>query len=608
VSAPLSPMAATILRNGIVDAEARTVKLGKGFAPSAYLELRRALDGAGGHFEPMRQVTVFPEDPAPIVERLLQEAATSLVAGPEEGALTPEAAAPAGPSSRTVPIDSIARDILMQARANYDWETIRDYARAYQEGVALPPVSLTDDGEHLYLTDGWHRVRALEDAGIDVVPAVVRPGTRREAILAAVESNHAHGLRRSNADKRRAVEILLRDEEWVRWSDREVARRAGVHHDLVATVRREFESTGGIRQLNSRVGGDGKERPVPPRPPAHDPEPLPDDDVVTLTAVQSEKIPAIFVLKLLGWNLGSIVRERNGLWSYSSKRQSSSGHFTHDEAAIELYRSTTGKRDTKVQVTWPEGAFERLQAFIEAAAEAPSQPEPLIESVDTPAPNGAAVEDVRSNPPTSDTPAGGTMFAPGEMSELETWISRALDAHTGTTYRVTLSAAAAAFVGRVPKRHTKPGSYVYDEKNSTVEKRCNLLAEALFKSTSQHEASPIGMLEVLARLTGSGDAHQVVNTNVASPSQASEASYFDVLLAPEGLWVGLADWSGNDADLPRLVPISYEMTQVDDLILRARGDKAVVPGGRRIGRDIGGVEEARRALAAGLAELERTTA
>ena len=46
-------------------------------------------------------------------------------------------------------------------------------------------------------------------------------------------------LRRSNADKRRAVETLLADEEWRGWSDREIAKRAGVDPKFVGNLRRE---------------------------------------------------------------------------------------------------------------------------------------------------------------------------------------------------------------------------------------------------------------------------------------------------------------------------------------------------------------------------------
>ena len=42
---------------------------------------------------------------------------------------------------------------------------------------------------------------------------------------------------RTNADKRRAVSMLLEDEEWAAWSDREIARRCSVVHQLVGKIR-----------------------------------------------------------------------------------------------------------------------------------------------------------------------------------------------------------------------------------------------------------------------------------------------------------------------------------------------------------------------------------
>lgn len=50
-------------------------------------------------------------------------------------------------------------------------------------------------------------------------------------------ANASHGLRRTNEDKRRAVTVLLTDSEWAKWADREIARRCGVDHRFVASVK-----------------------------------------------------------------------------------------------------------------------------------------------------------------------------------------------------------------------------------------------------------------------------------------------------------------------------------------------------------------------------------
>ncbi|MCJ2074248.1 hypothetical protein MKK68_01040, partial [Methylobacterium sp. E-016] len=44
----------------------------------------------------------------------------------------------------------------------------------------------------------------------------------------------------SNADKRRAVLILLEDDEWSTWADREIARRCAVDNKTVARLREEL--------------------------------------------------------------------------------------------------------------------------------------------------------------------------------------------------------------------------------------------------------------------------------------------------------------------------------------------------------------------------------
>ena len=67
---------------------------------------------------------------------------------------------------------------------------------------------------------------------------------RETLFLYAVGANASHGLRRTNTDKRRAVVRLLRDYEWSKWSDREIARRCGVANSFVGNVRRQITVLG----------------------------------------------------------------------------------------------------------------------------------------------------------------------------------------------------------------------------------------------------------------------------------------------------------------------------------------------------------------------------
>jgi ParB-like nuclease domain len=139
----------------------------------------------------------------------------------------------------TLPLASITRDPALLCRASgVNSEVVREYADALRSGAELPPVVVFRDpsGVH-WLADGHHRAAAAELAGLSELAADVREGSRRDALLHAAGANAAHGLRRSNADKRRAVLLVI--EALPKWSDRKVAEAVGVSHPFVAAVRRE---------------------------------------------------------------------------------------------------------------------------------------------------------------------------------------------------------------------------------------------------------------------------------------------------------------------------------------------------------------------------------
>jgi hypothetical protein len=76
---------------------------------------------------------------------------------------------------------------------------------------------------------------AYRQAGATEILADVRQGTRRDAVLFSVGATRRTTC--AAPTTRRAVLTLLNDEEWSKWSDREIARRCNVHHDLVGRLR-----------------------------------------------------------------------------------------------------------------------------------------------------------------------------------------------------------------------------------------------------------------------------------------------------------------------------------------------------------------------------------
>ena len=151
-------------------------------------------------------------------------------------------------------IEFLRRDGGTQPRAVLNPETVADYAEAIRAGAEFPPVIVFYDGTDHWLADGFHRAAAHEAAEQVCVPAEIRAGTRRDAVLFACGANANHGLRRSNEDKRRAVILLLEDAEWSQWSDREIARRAHVGHPLVAELRRVTGSSSSERSFTTKHG------------------------------------------------------------------------------------------------------------------------------------------------------------------------------------------------------------------------------------------------------------------------------------------------------------------------------------------------------------------
>jgi hypothetical protein len=150
-------------------------------------------------------------------------------------------------SAEMVDLSLINLDESVQSRTGFDQQTIDEYIEAWNKGDKFPPVDLYFDGSTYWVGDGFHRIKSRLEANIrgNKIEAFVHHGDRREAILHSVGANVKHGLRRTNEDKRHAVEILLRDKEWSQWSNREIARQADVSEFLVRSTRKA------IRDLNA---------------------------------------------------------------------------------------------------------------------------------------------------------------------------------------------------------------------------------------------------------------------------------------------------------------------------------------------------------------------
>lgn len=142
-------------------------------------------------------------------------------------------------------ITQLKIELQTQSRVAINQDAVAEYADAMMDGEKFPPVTAFYDGKEYYLADGYHRYFAAKKAGLDEIDCDVKNGTLRDAVLFSVGVNSAHGLRRGNEDKRKAVMTILDDVEWAEWSDITIAKKCQVTGAFVGRVRKtlNLEST-----------------------------------------------------------------------------------------------------------------------------------------------------------------------------------------------------------------------------------------------------------------------------------------------------------------------------------------------------------------------------
>lgn len=205
-----------------------------------------------------------------------------------------------------VSLSLLVADADVQPRVLMSAETIEDYAEAMRAGAEFPPIVAYSDGESYWIADGFHRFYAATAAGLEFLPADVREGDKRAAVLHSVGANATHGQRRTNEDKRRAVKRLLDDAEWSKWSAREIARRCGVTAPLVLSLQpepsvnalqidppltRTVERNGTVYEMRTEQIG---RRPMPEAPAEYDaPEHRPVAEALQANGVPDEEVAAL---------------------------------------------------------------------------------------------------------------------------------------------------------------------------------------------------------------------------------------------------------------------------------------------------------------------------
>lgn len=170
------------------------------------------------------------------------------------------------PAAIILKISEVGEDPRFQPRADFNEEVVTEYALAYQAvSPPLPPIVVYRIGDQTVCVDGRHRLAGARKAGLDKISAIVLVGSENDAFEAALRANCTHGLRRTNRDKRRYVEIALR--EFGDRTDPLLAEMCSVSAEFVRKRRAELPPTVGSSE---RIGRNKKRYKPKPANPASD--------------------------------------------------------------------------------------------------------------------------------------------------------------------------------------------------------------------------------------------------------------------------------------------------------------------------------------------------
>jgi ParB-like chromosome segregation protein Spo0J len=121
----------------------------------------------------------------------------------------------------------------------------------------LPPIIV--HRSTMKVIDGNHRLGAAILRGDELIEVQFFDGTEQEAFVLSVQTNIAHGLPLSLADRRRAAERIIASHP--NWSDRAIAAVTGLGARTVGNIRRRSLILGDD-EVKARTGRDGRVRPL----------------------------------------------------------------------------------------------------------------------------------------------------------------------------------------------------------------------------------------------------------------------------------------------------------------------------------------------------------
>ncbi|MEU0688532.1 ParB/RepB/Spo0J family partition protein [Streptomyces uncialis] len=165
---------------------------------------------------------------------------------------TPLGTQPTDTPPTFVPVDQVTETRLVRV-AGSSPDHVSALAQCPDD---LPPILV--HRPTMQVIDGVHRLRAAKLRGDATIGVRFVDGTEEDAFVLAVSVNVTQGLPLTLADRTAAATRILSSHPHL--SDRLIASTAGLSTKTVAAIRQR--ATGEMTQLHTRLGRDGKVRPL----------------------------------------------------------------------------------------------------------------------------------------------------------------------------------------------------------------------------------------------------------------------------------------------------------------------------------------------------------
>lgn len=142
---------------------------------------------------------------------------------------------------KQLPLKDIRTDGGTQQR-KVDDEVVLRYTALMKDGVKFPPIEIIYDGKNYFMWDGFHRYFSHLKLNKKYIEANIEKGTQRQAIWLSFSANKENAFPRQPGTGKEIVGKILKDKEWSKISEVEIAKWVGVTHQYVNKIKKEIEA------------------------------------------------------------------------------------------------------------------------------------------------------------------------------------------------------------------------------------------------------------------------------------------------------------------------------------------------------------------------------